>query len=90
MFTNDDKQFLSDLNDKLASSFSKAMGTGPSPGANGDGSAGTKDNTESVKENTRAQKLGATALKMYGLAFTTGVNLLGKPIDRDWETDPFP
>lgn len=80
MFTNDDKQFLSDLNDKLASSFSKAMGTGPSPGANGDGSAGTKDNTESVKENTRAQKLGSAALKMYGLAFTTGVNLLGKTI----------
>jgi len=80
MFTNDDKQFLSDLNDKLASSFSKAMGAGPSPGANGDGSAASKDNTQSIKENTRAQKLGSAALKVYGLAFTTGVNLLGKTI----------
>ena len=81
MFTNDDKQFLSDLNDKLASSFSKAMGAGPSPGANGDGSADSKDNTQSIKENTRAQKLGSTALKLYGVAFTTGVNLLGKTIN---------
>lgn len=81
MFTNDDKQFLSDLNDKLASSFSKAMGAGPSPGANGDRSADSKDNTQSIKENTRAQKLGSAALKLYGIAFTTGVNLLGKTIN---------
>ena len=39
MFTNDDKQFLSDLNDKLAASLSKAMGMGPSPSTGGGGNS---------------------------------------------------
>lgn len=65
MFTNDDKQFLTDLNNSLADSFSKAMGAGPGKGSSGGGSSPVEENTNAIKGNTiRAKAVGA--------AFATG------------------
>ena len=82
MFTNDDKQFLSDLNDKLATSLSKAMGMGPSPSTGSGGNSSVDKNTESLDENTKAEKAGAKAMRIGALAFTTASGKLSGAVNQ--------
>lgn len=81
MFTNDDKQFLSDLNDKLANSISKAMGVGPTPGGgSGGGGNPTDKNTEAVRENTKAERKGALAMTAGAFAFRKAAAAVGSVV----------
>ena len=82
MFTNDDKQFLSDLNDKLAASLSKAMGMGPSPSTGGGGNSPVDKNTDAVEENTKAERAGSAAMKAGAMAFTAATGKLSGAVNQ--------
>lgn len=80
MFTNDDKQFLSDLNDSLAKSFSDALNSGAA-GAASPTPQKDKENTDAVNENTESSKLNTAGMSLLGVAFKGAVQVLSKSLD---------
>ena len=82
MFTNDDRQFLSDLNRELANSIAKAIGSSADDTAKASRSDSVRENSEKVKENTEGSQVlnvsmkGATAA-LGALALVLGRNIQG-------------
>lgn len=71
MFTNEDKEFLSDLNDKLAKSLSSALEQGNRMPEKDSGSSKDPENTEEVKKNTKAVAAVSVSISMLS-------NIVGK------------
>lgn len=82
MFTNDDRQFLADLNKELANSIGKAIGSSADDSAKASRSAAIRENSEKVKENTDGSQVlnrsmkGATAA-LGVLSVVLGRNVQG-------------
>lgn len=71
MFTNEDKEFLSDLNDKLAKSLSSALEQGNRMPEKDSDSSKDPENTEELKKNTKAVAAVSVSVSMLS-------NIVGK------------